>query len=535
MPVIEPREPAAPPPLTAEAVDRQHDRQVFAWLLGLYAMVLLPILRANRYFNDDLKRALVGRAGWDSNGRPLTTLLMRTLQCYDHAMVDISPLPQVGAALVLCWLGVLIARRFAIRSPWIAALLAFPLGGQPFFLENLSYKFDALSMSLAMLLALLPMLAVRPGRRGWWSGVLALIGSLALYQPAINVYLVFVWLELVMGQLANLALPRLIATLGRRAAQAALAMAAYQLLIGMHISGWVRQHDRAMLPTQLDLPGRNILAFYRLVAHGLDPHWWMYFGPLLVLLAMFPVAVAIRYANSQRGSQPPWIRAGLVFTGLLLPGVALLTTAGPMLLLQNPELQPRVMVGIGALLVAALLVVHAVLTQWQVSPRWMMAIGGMLALGMGVVASAYGNALGEQRDFEARIGARLADDLADLAQRHPLDSLLIGGSAGYAPATAHAITQVPLIGDMILPYLSEDHMVFTRAYLMFHLPEAHPLRITGGTPLSPQDAAMLAASCQRPAWRTTASYSLRLVGTTAVVRFRAGWPLSHGEDATCPP
>src|SRR4249920_1852 len=99
------------------------DRSVFLTLFALYFVILFPILRANRYYNDDLKRALIGRTGWDATGRPLTNLLMRMLQCYDHAMVDISPLPQFGAIAILAWVGVLIARRYAITPPWLAALV----------------------------------------------------------------------------------------------------------------------------------------------------------------------------------------------------------------------------------------------------------------------------------------------------------------------------------------------------------------------------------------------------------------------------
>lgn len=128
---------------------------MFGILLVLYSLILYPILRADRYYNDDLKRAQVGRAGWDSNGRPPTTLPMRMLQSYDHAMLDISPLPQIGAIAILAWVDVLLARRYSIASSWMAALAAFPRGAQPFHLEILSFKFFALSMSVAMLLAVL--------------------------------------------------------------------------------------------------------------------------------------------------------------------------------------------------------------------------------------------------------------------------------------------------------------------------------------------------------------------------------------------
>lgn len=150
-----------------QSLPERGESKLFVILLALYFLILYPILRANRYYNDDLKRALIGHTGWDSNGRPLTTLLMRLLQCYDSALVDISPLTQIGAVALLAWVGVLIARRYALRSPWLAALIVFPLGAQPFYLENLSYKFDALSMSVAVWLALLPLLSIGQSRRGW--------------------------------------------------------------------------------------------------------------------------------------------------------------------------------------------------------------------------------------------------------------------------------------------------------------------------------------------------------------------------------
>src|SRR5579871_5714427 len=65
--------------------------RIAGFLALFYSVLLLPILRADRLYNDDLKRALFGHTSWDSNGRPLTTLLMKLLQCYDHALVDISP------------------------------------------------------------------------------------------------------------------------------------------------------------------------------------------------------------------------------------------------------------------------------------------------------------------------------------------------------------------------------------------------------------------------------------------------------------
>ena len=43
----------------AEAVRDTRDRDVFGILLVLYALILYPILRADRYYNDDLAEYLI--------------------------------------------------------------------------------------------------------------------------------------------------------------------------------------------------------------------------------------------------------------------------------------------------------------------------------------------------------------------------------------------------------------------------------------------------------------------------------------------
>jgi len=325
-------------PSRAEAVRDTRDRDVFGILLVLYSLILYPILRADRYYNDDLKRALVGRAGWDSNGRPLTTLVMRVLQGYDHAMVDISPLPQIGAIALLAWVGVLMARRYSIGSSWMAALVAFPLGAQPFYLENLSFKFDALSMSLAMLLAVLPMLQLSGGRRAWWLGVLALWGSLCFYQPAINAYLVFVLVEWVCLQLQREQPSQLTRKFIGRFMQFGMAMLLYYLLVGIHVSGWVKHaSERIHGWRELPLLLTNFVDFYGYVGASFNGHWWMYFGPLLTVLALFPVVVGIRYALAFRAAQPARVTVLLGLAALLVPLAALVAALGPMLLLHKPE------------------------------------------------------------------------------------------------------------------------------------------------------------------------------------------------------
>jgi hypothetical protein len=523
---------ADPSPLAAPSLSGSRrpgwssgERSVFLILLALYFLVLYPILRADRYYNDDLKRALIGRTGWDSNGRPLTTLLMKLLQCYDSALVDISPLTQIGAIALLAWAGVLIARRYAIGSPWMAALVVFPLGAQPFYLENLSYKFDALSMSLALLLALLPIVAPASGRRGWWLGVLALFASLNFYQPAINACLIFILLEVVIAQLRGIP-PRQLATQClMRVLQLGTAMLAYQLIVGIHINGWVKRESEKVHGLH-DLPQikTNLIDFYAFIGDSFNRQWWNYFAPVLLLLALFPIAVGIRYALKARRTQPLRVRAALLATSFLLPLAALVCVLGPMLLLLRPEIEPRVLMGVGALLTAALIVMQAALRQWRRSDRWTLAVAGMLALGMGSFASAYGNAQGEQKSYEDRIATRLADDLAELKASHSIHAFLLDGSAGYAPVTAHVIGQLPLVRSLIAPYLSAATLFPTHMFLMHYIQDMIDMRAATDARSLALTSTILARTCQAPVIRSTSAYSLRLIDDVAVVTFRADHP-----------
>ena len=493
-------------------------------------MVLFPILRANRYYNDDLKRALIGRQGWDSNGRPLTNFLMKLLQCYDHALVDISPLTQIGAIAILAWVGVLIARRYAIASPWMAALVAFPLGGQPFYLENLSYKFDALSMSLAMLLALLPIIALKDDRRGWWLGILALFASLNFYQPALNAYLIFILLDLVLAQLHGKTPRQLMMQFYSRALQTGLAMLIYELVVGIHVNGWVKQKSE-MIHGLYELPliQTNIVDFSSFIGGSFNAQWWRYVAPVLIVFALFPIVIGIRYAIAGRPTQPAWVSAILFAISFVLPAAALACVLGPMLLLFNPPIGARVLVGVGALLAAALIVMQAALRQWHRSDKWTLSIACMLALGMCSLASAYGNALGEQRNYEDRIAGRLADDLAEFNTSGPIHSILLDGTAGLSPITAHVAEQLPLIRSLVPPYIVAADKFHTHNFLMYYISDFVDMRLKTDVETSQSVDALLAKTCEIPATRSTSAYSLYVIGHTSVVTFLS----AHSQR--CPP
>jgi hypothetical protein len=499
---------------------QDRDISVFVALFAAYFLLILyPILRADRYYNDDLVRATLGNYGWSHNGRHLANGLMRLLELGNARVVDISPLPQLIAIGLLAWIGVLIARRFSISSPTLAVLVAFPLGAQPFFLENLSYKFDAGCMALAMLLATVPILLPKSGRTGWWIGVLLLIGCLSLYQPAINAFLVFALLE-AFSKHTEYESPKSIALgLCTRGLQALIALSFYRWMVGPSLQDWVLEHSHAVNPLRdWRVVGENIEIFSGYLVDSFSARTWVLLIPLVILAGLVPSVACAWRVWTRRHSYPRWLTVAALAASAALPITALICAAGPMLLLAKPVVLPRVMIGVGALISSALIATHLVAHSTRYLKPWQVAVGGAWALIMTVHAAAYGNAAAAQDRYERAIATQLADDLAQLQARRPLRGYLVDGSAGLSPIAAHVARQFPLMGKLIFPYLHEGDF-HTRNFLRPYLTRA------GGVVLESLsvDAKELLRTpfCETQAQQERSAYTLYLVEDVAYVRFAA--------------
>lgn len=501
------------------------------WLLFVSYLVLIlyPILHADRYCNDDLIRSVLGNYGWNNNGRHLANLFMRILQFGSPRMIDIWPLPQVLAVAVLAWTGALVARRFSIQQPWLAALVVFPLGAQPFYLENLSYRFDAPCMALAVMCALLPFTILGSNWKHWSLGVLALLACLSFYQPAINVFLIFAILEAFLAQVARERFLSQATTLLRRASQALVASLIYQWVFAGSMKDWM--HEHGALIWYGSAPDRliaNTTNFYHYVIDAFSARWEVLFTPFAIVAVATPIAVSLYLAWSQRADLPRWQTATLIFAAFALPCAAAICIAGPMLLLERPILMPRVMIGIGGLLCAALIAMHATFSRMRWTRVVQSALAGVWALGFVVVACAYGNTLGAQKSYETHIASRISDDIATASALHPVHSYLLAGSAGFAPVAEHTISQLPIMRDLVSPYLQQNDFN-SRNFLLHYLPNLVDLRtIADASKLN----LMLAKACDAPILFTRAGYTLRVVEESAILDFSRAPGLHCEVDST---
>lgn len=161
---------------------------------GILAIIFLvgisAILRANFNYLDDMGRVAEGYRGWENFSRFVSNGLS-TLIHMDNYITDITPLTQLIAIIILALAGIILLYVIYERkvfSIWELISL-IPLCLNPYFLECISYKFDAPFMALSILAAIAPFLLMNGPA---WKYILSvIIGNIIVcssYQASSGIF-----------------------------------------------------------------------------------------------------------------------------------------------------------------------------------------------------------------------------------------------------------------------------------------------------------------------------------------------------------
>ncbi|WP_368537926.1 glucosyltransferase domain-containing protein [Enterobacter hormaechei] len=128
--------------------------------LPLIAVFMLIVFSIDKNFGDDNARTVDRYFGWEQEGRPIASLIVYILNG-GGLLTNIAPLSQVLTILVGCLTCAIIGRYVIKTHPLTCALATAVIFTSPFFIENLSFKFDSLSMSTAMLFCCIPFVTMK--------------------------------------------------------------------------------------------------------------------------------------------------------------------------------------------------------------------------------------------------------------------------------------------------------------------------------------------------------------------------------------
>lgn len=394
-------------------------KKVFFIICMIYMIGICAILRANYNYIDDMGRVARGYRAWDNFSRILSNILSVFVHAGSY-LTDISPLPQMIAIVILAGSGVLMLciiydrRQFSV---WEMAALIL-LGLNPYFLQCLSYKYDAPYMALSVMGSIMPLYFRR--KKLYTYVCASIVGSLVVcttYQAATGIFpmLVIVLALRMWNQKEK------IEEIGRFCVRSLMSYGAGLILFRAIIMMPVNDYVSSSLPDLKNLAPcflKNLIKYYTLVKGDFKTVW---------LLLIFACAIGYVWSIVHKSKQKKYMSFVMALLSVVL---MLFCCFGVYPVLETPLFQPRAMYGFGVF----------------VSVMGIMAAEGkggmpfklsalMLSWMFFAFAFTYGNSLYVQKEYTNFRMQEVIDDLDDMGILLAGDpvTVQISGTIGQSP------------------------------------------------------------------------------------------------------
>ncbi|MBJ9975814.1 glucosyltransferase domain-containing protein [Pseudomonas sp. S75] len=430
------------------------------WFVCLVAigLHLLPLILVDYAYIDDIWRSQTasitnGSAdSWVVQGRVLTEVL-HLLLGFSAAGPNLFPLPLLLAWPLIAAALARLAMHYYPQPRLTHVLVVLPLWFNPFFLQNLSYQYDAPAMGLALAACAWAIALGAKGWRSWWLGGLLIGVACSLYQVSINVYVGLTCLEImrrvVEGSRAVDVFKHLVARAGQFLAGCVIYLLTAHQLVDVPRSAMLPLDARwlAEMQARLQITSEHVAL---LLTPGTIWLCWTLIGLALAMLTVHLVAIA-------RSSRPVWERWCLGVALLLPVPVSLVMVSGMALLFAEFNPGARLLMGFGPSLVILLWLAHDALQRVHSRLSWVIALPVLFMLSF---SFAYGRVLVQQKELQRVVSFSLAHELQVQPTLRDADHYyLLGYDADHSwvPAASGSFKAMPAleyvlnIHFMILP------------------------------------------------------------------------------------
>ena len=418
---------------------------------GVYLLGILTILRANYLYMDDIVRSIDGFRNWYNWSRYISEFASIFIHA-DINLTDISPFPQLLAVLFLAVSSVILVYVMGNRKITVVRLLAsIPLGLSPYFLECLSFKFDAPYMALSILASMIPFMFVARKKAFLFCSVVCLWIMCMTYQAVSGIYLIIVIILCFQDWNSRKKTDKEILSFGGIAALAyCFAMLFFSLILMKHS---IHDTSATMHPLSEMIPGiwMKIQNYTMVINQDFGLTWKI--G--IVLVGVLFVTKSL-FVSAQK-------KISAFFVSMTVIVISFILSYGVYIVLSIAEYPPRTLLGFGVFL--------AILCVYVVSDFKKIAVVTVLALNwcFMVFAFSYGNALADQERYaEFRIGLLLHDLSALFPNQSAEDmSIQLESTIDYAPSILNISKHYPVIERVVHRRLGDD-FIWDIVYIRMH-------------------------------------------------------------------
>ena len=418
----------------------------FLIAFGLYLLGIFSLIRADVYYIDDLNRSIIGYKEWDNFSRYISYYLS-TFMHMDTILADVSPLTQLVAIAFLSFASLILvwsireiiwknerSRWEASEEPYkkrlttLAVIASLPIGLSPYFLEELSFKYDSPYMALSVLFSVMPYVFIHHIRAYIPVSILASLGMCMTYQASSGIEIILtIFFGFLMWNQTNAGLKKTFTFMGVSFLNYAIALGIFKVFI-MHPFAH-SQAGTSSYPLS-ELPSGFISNMQMYLGYLWSDFDWT--GVKICFFALMGVFLLSIAYQSKRNK----ILALLLGAVVLACGIML--SYGVYLVLTEPLQRPRAFIGIGVWSAAMAIYVVSAWRGWAYKQEdtrqtnsnalvsrtlparyfyvFSAVVVGFFSWSLVVFANAYGNALSQQDKYQ---NFRLTILLQDLVNVMP--------------------------------------------------------------------------------------------------------------------
>ena len=412
-------------------------KKPFVMLIAIYAIAFSAIIRANFSYVDDIGRTYSGYKNWGLTFSRYLSDFLSTFIHGDNYLTDVSPLPQFLAIILLALSSVIVIYVISEKreiSIWqIIAVL--PLGLSPYFLECISFKFDAPYMALSILVSVIPLLFVT--KRPLIYSAAVFLGTLAMcmtYQVSSGIFPMLVALLCFKRWNEGTSWKDVFKFLFPSVLSYGLGLVFFQLFLLKSFDGYVSN----TLPPLHELPYtiyHNLKRYFSLVISDFQRIWIL----LIILLFLSFLYIAVCNSKQKKRTVFPVAAAVLCVMPLMCFGLYPLLSA--------PLFRARAMYGFGVMI--AFLAVFDVSAKKVYPVKF---ISFALSWLFFVFSFTYGNAIFSQQeyeDFRIQMAINTMNELP-VFSTDEVKKVQLKGSVRKAPSLENSIKHFPIL-DRLVP------------------------------------------------------------------------------------
>ncbi|MBS6056886.1 MAG: glucosyltransferase domain-containing protein [Pantoea sp.] len=414
-------------------------KQSKVWLIPFFVCGLFyyPVIANNLMYMDDTFRAISGFDGWGVSGRPLADFIMHRLMMKSSYLIGYGQLGQLLSVSIMAITSLIIAKKLFAGDGWHKYFLCSGFALNPFFLENMSYQYDSLTMTISLCLSVIAAVIVWEKGVYYFFGAVALItAASSLYQTSLNSYIGFFAASVIIKTASNYASPKsLFLACIKGALAAALATLAYMLIIRIAIP---MTNDRGNM---LSVSSGYIEYFFSLSlrAYSLLVNTLSYKFSFIALLFMIITAITGVIKNDDK-----LVRLALV---IISSFVVYFSMVGIISLIRDQYISSRILMG-----GSAITFLFFALAGLYFVPKWASVSASIIVmLPLFLVSYSYGFAAKYQREHDT---ANINFAINDIRNDDKFDQksyIVFSGKMPVAPVVSHTVQKFDLVSLMLMP------------------------------------------------------------------------------------